>query len=180
MKRKVQIGIWAVLAVVVVAAIIRFRPPPTSATTRHELFFYTVAINFQVPEFCAKIPADALGGTAGAAPKGYQITYLRSQCFYYLAPALHDPRLCDEVKPLKTLTLDGSQINKSGCLDHLRDTSLVGAAMPEEILPGIMNQIGYNDKDVGGPNHYMAFYRSLIQGPGRAEFLKRAATLSLE
>jgi hypothetical protein len=84
-----------------------------------------------------------------AAPVGYQITTLQSSCYRSLADEMHDKSLCDRVVAVRTPTLDGSKLDKAGCLARGGAGTV---AVPDldrmEPFVALMQSLGYGDRDV--------------------------------
>jgi hypothetical protein len=72
--------------------------PPQPPTDR-DVFTYEVALQFKDPELCQKIPPYAEGNGIGGDP-GREISYLQSGCYFHPGGTLHDPSLCDKVRPI--------------------------------------------------------------------------------
>lgn len=66
--------------------------PTLTPIVDRDFFFYSVGVNFQAPQSCSKIARNAAGGFSRET--GYQVAYLRSRCYYDLAQALNDTKLC--------------------------------------------------------------------------------------
>jgi hypothetical protein len=81
--------------------------------TDRDCFIYGVALEFRDSELCRKIPRYTLGGEVGWSPAGYQISYLQSDCYYYMADTVHDASLCDQVRPIRKGFMDGSKFSES-------------------------------------------------------------------
>lgn len=117
----------------------------------HEFFYYTVGVDMDAPELCKKISPGAYTA-AGANPKGYQISYLKSQCFKDIAINTRNPKLCDEVIPLSTLFVDGSKISKEQCLEEVKNSSGAGARVAGEgsaaDLGRILGEMGYERQTI--------------------------------
>lgn len=128
-----------------------------------DLFIYGVALEFRDSGLCQKIPRYALGSEGGFGPAGYQISYLQSQCYYYLADTLHDASLCDNVRPLSKGFLDGSKFNPQDCRARLHSgptAGAVGGAVDPHIIVAMMRKLGYVDQDI--PDFQ---YRNLFNSP---------------
>jgi hypothetical protein len=120
--------------------------------TARDLFIYHVALQFKQPGLCQKIPRYALGFEGGFAPPGYTISYLQSQCYFYLAKTLPDASLCDKVRPLRRGLMDGSKFNSQYCLAnaHPGQSGLAQGGMLD--VP-IMRKLGYLDEEM----HYFQY-----------------------
>lgn len=127
-------------------------------------FFYLVALNFKTAEPCRKIDPLADGGGGGWSPRGFQVVSLKSNCYDELAKRLHDPALCDAVKPVSTLTLDGSGMNKSGCLANINGPLTLAGPDPHNMRPfvRILQQLGYGDQQVAASLHRLLTYNDYL------------------
>ncbi len=154
--------------------------------TDRDFFIYSVALRFEQPGLCQKIARYALGGEGGSDPPGYQIRYLQSQCYLYLADALHDASLCDKVRPLRKGLVDGSKFNSQYCRANLHPGptgSLPGAGVdPRDIVP-MMRKLGYLDQQIhdyryGGESGNAVYdaYRNLRTDELFADRIKAAPT----
>jgi hypothetical protein len=112
-------------------------------------FFHVVAVNLNAPELCGRINPRADGGGGALALAGYQVTSLQSSCYRILADAMHAPSLCDRVVPVRTLTLDGSKMDKADCLSG-RESGTIVTPDPNAMGPfvALMQSVGYGDREV--------------------------------
>jgi hypothetical protein len=115
-----------------------------------DYFFYVVAINFKAPAPCQEIDPLADGGGDGFSQRGYQIQTLRSECYDELARILHDAKLCEQVRPVRTNALDGSRMDKAYCLTHLHGPTTVAVPDVHNMGPfvGLMRKLGYDDRHI--------------------------------
>lgn len=67
-----------------------------------------------MPELCEKISARAYI-SAGLAPRGEQIYYLLSDCYFKLALTTHNQLFCDKVVKKKHWWLSGSRFTSESC-----------------------------------------------------------------
>ena len=136
--------------------VVELKPP-----TDLDDFFYLVAINLKAPALCAKIDPMADGGGAGMAQRGYQVQTMQSKCYFAVAEALHDPKLCDYVKPVKTSVLDGSNLDKAKCASLLPGSAI---ATPDvyrmEQFVSLMRKTGADDSQVAECRYRMEPYNN--------------------
>jgi len=142
-------------------------------------FYLVTAINLKAPEICAKISASAEGN--GGSQRGYQIQTMQAECYMQLAGALHDPGLCDHVKPVRTEYRDGSKVDKSYCVAQMNENRI---ATPYDIpaFAKLMQKAGYDDNRIinfryndgryNSPGYVT--YRNLIEDPNLLSTLRRA------
>lgn len=119
--------------------------------TDRDRFIYGVALEFKQPGLCQKIARYALGGAGGFDPLGYQIRYLQSQCYLYLADTLHDASLCDKVRPLRKGFMDGSKFNSQYCRANLHPgptASAPGGVVDTRVIVPMMRKLGYLDQEI--------------------------------
>jgi len=150
----------------------------TDTPSDRDSFIYEIAISFREPGLCQKITPYAEGGEAGWARPGYQISYLQSNCYLYLAASLPDPSLCDKVRPLRKGFLDGSKMTPEFC----RSNRVVGGAAADgHVVVAAMRRLGYLDQQIrefqyrnlfSNPIH--AAYDQLRQGSEFAERIESA------
>ena len=89
----------------------------------NEWDYEAIATTMNYPKLCYKIYQRAITNGAPWSPKGFQISYLRSQCLFDIAKNLNDPALCtDDIKPYSTFSFDGSRITKAECLLKVNET----------------------------------------------------------
>jgi hypothetical protein len=130
------------------------RYPTGRIPTACEQFTAGVAIDFVRPDWCKRIPIEAVGGTGGFSPKGFQIESLRSDCFLQTAVQTNNTKLCSEVKPIRSDWLDGladgSGYNEAYCRDYIkkfgRNWEGGGLFMSNDELAPVMHQLGYTDQ----------------------------------
>lgn len=129
-------------------------PLPLQPATERDIFTYEVAMQFKDPGLCEKISRYAEGWGGGMGPKGYEISYLRSQCFYNLAGTLHDLSLCDKVRPISKGVRDGSKYSSNWC----RVTPGFAAGMVNsDTLGAWVRKLGYRDEEIQHVLHHGAF-----------------------
>ncbi len=120
---------------------------PMKWPTDQERFIYDIALDFKEPKLCKKIDPYAEGrdmwGGMTPAPAGYQLTYLQSDCYLFLAAALHDDSLCKEVRPLRRGLKDGSQITPDYCRGFPESETL--GTYPYNALT-MMQRVGYDER----------------------------------
>ncbi len=152
--------------------------------TELENFLYVIALNFKAPEVCGKISPSADGGGGGLSPRGYQISSMRSSCYRSLAWDLHDPKLCDQVIPVRSGPLDGSKMDKAYCLEGVSGNGGGDIAVPSFMEPFVryMRRLGYDDARVAADRHdenpynseTQAVYERLLTDPRFIERLRTA------
>jgi TonB family protein len=133
----------------------RLPPVELRAPTDLENFLYLIARNFKAPQVCNKISESADGPGGAMSPRGYQLSSMRSSCYLDLAWDLHDPRLCDEVIPVKTAAYDGSKMDKAYCLEGVSGTGAGTVAVPVFMEPFVryMRLLGYDDARVAADRY---------------------------
>ena len=157
--------------------------------TEEERFIYDIALEFRQPKLCQKIGPYAEGrdwwGGMTPAPAGYQITYLQSDCYLFLASVLRDNSLCDKVRPVRRGVKDGSQITPDFCrADPESPFSLPPGGVPNPYtVVAMMEKIGYDEQAIrefqysshySGPIHDA--YDRLLKEDRLAEHVKAAPT----
>jgi len=113
-------------------------------------FFDIIANAFKAPDLCERIHPLANGGGGGFNPRGLEVERLQSSCYYNVAIELHDPSLCEHVKPVRIEGMDGSRFDAAYCRDHLfAPTSVIPD--PHRMGPFVhfMQQLGFGDGEVG-------------------------------
>ena len=138
-------------------------------------FFYLVAFNFKAPAVCGKIQPMAQGDTSQNAERGYRIETLQSKCYRNLATALHDPSLCEHVRPVRSGQYDGSKIDRAYCVQGSRGTlQELATPNPHRMDPfvEIMRRAGFGDEEVAqfmyrAPENNPTYeaYRTLLKDP---------------
>jgi TonB family protein len=125
------------------------------APTDLEDFFYLIALNFKAPDVCEKISRSAEGSGGAMSPRGYQVSSMRPSCYQSLAWDLHEPRLCDQVIPVKTAALDGSKMDKAYCLERVSGNGSGHVAVPAFMEPFVryMRLLGYDDARVAADRY---------------------------
>jgi hypothetical protein len=146
---------------------------PFDPPTEQDSFFYGVAGQFREPVFCGRISRYAAGSVDGWGRPGYQIIYLQSQCYFYLAGELHDVSLCDKVRPISRGLFDGSKFTPQAC----RKSG--GYHISEIIDPHTvamwMGRLGYGDEEFyhltyrGYNSHIYEAYQRLSKEPAFKE-----------
>jgi hypothetical protein len=120
--------------------------------TDRDRFIYAVATQFREPGLCQKISRHAEGsggGTLGGLP-GYNVSYLQSNCYWNLAAVLHDPSLCDKVRPISKGFLDGSKYNPAEC--RANRASGIGV-VDQHTIVAMMRKLGYVDQEIRDFRH---------------------------
>ncbi len=79
-----------------------------------EFAYSYLAPEFNMPCLCEKIAADAVL-TAPWGGQGHQITFTRSDCFFYMALKTGDASYCDRVRPAAHPILDGRAMTPENC-----------------------------------------------------------------
>ncbi len=157
----------------------------------YELFYYSIAIGANSPVYsqklCNKLSWNGYT-TAGFNPKGFQVSYLRSDCFRYLAYNLKNLSFCEEVKPLSMQWLDGSENTKEHCVEEVKSAGPSGsggiAASPlPDNYEEILKEAGYTRDAM--PERYKqdfkeqseAFYTWITEIRETDEFLQKVDNL---
>ena len=169
-----------------VGPVTRPAPPPRLPAVTLQMptdlddFYLVTATSLKAPEICAKISASAEGG--GGSERGYQVRTMQAECYMQLAAALHDPGLCDRVKPVRTEYKDGSKIDKTYCMAQMHAAE--GIAIPYDIpaFAKLMQKAGYDDARIinfrynhgryNSPTY--SSYKKLIEEPQMLSALHRA------
>lgn len=151
-----------------VDSLTRYFFPIGRAPNWHELFYHDVAVDMDAPELCEKIFSGA-GGTAGFAPKGYQISLRRSECFTDVAFNTKNPNLCNEVVSVSTLFLDGSKVSKWHCLQNISNPQRAGRIASNGLLSTplsrILNEMGIDPYAVTKPYSLTQWQASYVSHP---------------
>jgi hypothetical protein len=131
------------------------RYPTARIPTTCEKFTAGVAIDFVRPEWCKRIRIEAVAG-AGDSAKGFQIDSWRSDCFLAIAIETSNPKLCSEVKPIRSDWFgdglaDGSGYNEAYCIARVKKSrgyndEGVGFFISNDELAPFMHQLGYTDQ----------------------------------
>ena len=143
-------------------------------------FYYVTAVNLKHPEICQKINASAMGG-GDRWSRGYQIRTMQSECYMDLAAALHDPGLCDRVKPVRTESEDGSKVDKNYCVEQINAPTIV-TPRDMDSFAKLMQKAGYDDARIinfrynHGRYNSPAYevYRKLVEEPQLLSALRQA------
>jgi hypothetical protein len=135
---------------------------PLQPATDRDIFVYEVAMQFKDAGSCEKISRYAEGSGGGMGPPGYEISYLRSQCFYNLAGALHDLSLCDRVRPISKGVRDGSKYSPQSC--RVRPGHAAGI-VNSQTIGAWMRRLGYRDEEI---RHVL--YRGAFNSPISAKY----------
>lgn len=114
-----------------------------------EWCYIDIALNTKSPELCYKISPKAVY-TAGFSPRGHQIYYWRSLCFMDVAVKTGDVKLCEEVRTISTLFLNGSKTSKKECIACASGASSRcwtsdGYACHTKLL---LEKMGYKESDI--------------------------------
>src|SRR3989344_9240359 len=129
---------------------------------RYEDFYQEIALSFNEPGLCQKIAPDAVL-SAAFTTKGFQISSVRSKCFYNIALKYNTPAVCEQVKPVAHFFLDGSKISVEGC----RQTLLTEGAVSNmstyfaEDIVGILQEMGYTPDKISQEEAYRVFVKDL-------------------
>ena len=146
----------AVIALLVILGVARYgntigRGAETTPTNR-DFFFSDLALSLNAPQLCEKITPGAVQGL-GFNPAGYQVYYVKSDCYYKIAFLYRNPDLCSKVIEKKDSYIDGSRISPKGCTeDFQRDPSgedNVAYGDPDaQLLQDAMKSVGYDDNKI--------------------------------
>lgn len=122
---------------------------PGQAPQENEMAYYAIATDINNAGLCSKISASAYT-SAGFNPAGYQISYLRSDCYMHVAVGTKNPTLCQKVKGLSTLFLDGSKVSPAECVKEIQnpDTAFGGTSGSYFNTQTILTQLGYSEEMV--------------------------------
>jgi len=117
-------------------------------------------------KLCYKIYPKAHNTGLGSNPEGYQVAYLRSDCFFNVAIDTNNISLCDEVKEYNSLYVDGSAYSRKNCLKTIKTNLASGVTdddyfndIPPSDFVEIMKQMGYaydtipKEYDAGGNSY---------------------------
>lgn len=108
---------------------------------KFEHAYLVISRDLKTPELCYKISPDAIDRGRGT------ISRVRSECFYNVATSTGNLDLCQEVKPLKSLTLDGYTYTKGKCRVDARNPSdsNVSSSFDAKL---ILTTAGYADQEI--------------------------------
>lgn len=180
-----RVRVLTVCALLVIGVFVFWRTHTKAPTVRDE-FFYNVAFHFRAPDVCDKINRFAEGRGDGWEEPGYQTSYMRSNCYFDLAGALHDSQLCDHVRPFNTLFEDGSKWNPIDCRLLRDDKPLGPVPQAREQFVQTMKSLGYSidtgqRSQLGAFGAYWDFFLRLAKedanAPERQEFLRKVRAM---
>ncbi len=120
-----------------------------------DIFFRGVAIDFGLPQLCEKVSPKAYS-VAGFSPRGTQISYWRSECFFEAATRTKTIQYCNEVIPLNKWNplffawhLDGSFYSKGNCIAGVRGNYEGDFSGSPALTDEIMQEMGYTKEVLG-------------------------------
>ncbi len=123
----------------------------TREPNEFENAYFAMTLNIKNPRelgLCEKISPKAIF-TARFADSDHQISYVRSECFFAEALFTKNTKLCDNVKTISMLFLNGNAISKTNCIDEIHNTTsiyeMAGASFNAE---KIMKYLGYNETNI--------------------------------
>ena len=136
---------------IAIVLLVLLRPSPLGAETRKpnrlERAYTALVTHGYSASLCEKISPKALNRFSFNSP-GSQISYKRSECFFYAAATELNNSYCNEVVEATAWFLDGSGFSPESCRDFvtagkpLRAT--IGIADHEELL----RAAGFDDEDL--------------------------------
>src|SRR5712691_12601908 len=106
----------------------------------YEEFYRYIAQEFDEPGLCGKISWTAI------LPGGFfeDQSYMRSECYDYIAGRTKNPWLCWRVKRYGAFSLLSHQTSVWSCLDHAFHGWNGGIGINPEALTGFFNEMGYD------------------------------------
>lgn len=85
--------------------------------TEQDLFLFDVGVTFTSRDACQRIHPYAEGH--GDDGPGYEIRYLQSECYYFVAQATHVESFCEHVRAVSVGMKDGSKFTPRFCKKQL-------------------------------------------------------------
>ena len=119
------------------------RPP-----NEHELFYTAVAANLS--KLCEKISKRALVENGpNLTSTEWQVSYERSECYYYAAFKTKDESLCDSVNKVITLPSNASDISGSACHEVIHNHRVRSdePTLPYSSIGSLLKEMRYKDED---------------------------------
>lgn len=125
-------------------------PFGSRSPNEHELFYTAVAATFGDSKLCEKISKRALveNGPNLTATE-WEVSYQRSECYFYAAFKTKDESLCDSVNKVITLPSNASDISGSACREviHNRRARSHEPTLPYSSIGSLLKEMGYTDED---------------------------------
>ena len=108
--------------------------------TKYEEFFRYIAQELDEPGLCEKISWTAI------LPGGFfeDQSYMRSECYEYIAGRTRNPWLCWRVKRYGSFSLLSHQTSMWSCLDYAIHGWNGGIGINPDDLPGFFKEMGYD------------------------------------
>jgi hypothetical protein len=128
-------------------------------------------------DLCYKISPKAYS-RAGFSPRGYQISYTRSNCFYQVALKTQNRQLCEKVITYETSgCVDGSKISQDECLNDITKNERSSAPLPDAEL--ILRFLGYTEEDFKNDrfNKDKDFFDLYLKTRNTSHFLEKLVQL---
>ena len=110
-----------------------------------EFTYSYLASDLELPEICEKISPNAFL-TAGFNPRGYQISYTKSDCYDNLALKTGNSDYCTHVIEKKAFFLDGDELTEKRCRERLESGTELNRGGGDFEL--ILRFSGYQDGDL--------------------------------
>ncbi len=110
-----------------------------------EFAYSYFASDMKMPEICEKIAPDAYLAAA-LNPRGLQISYTRSDCYFHLALATRDKSHCSKVAPKPDLLLDGSNETREDCEREVASGAGLNSGGGDPDL--LLRSMGYLDEQL--------------------------------
>lgn len=146
-----------------------------------ERAYYDMAVRFNNPDLCRKIPDNVIGIGWSIDP-GFLMIPVRSACLTALAAKTKDRELCSGVQPVQQDKLDGYGFTSEYCLGNVDDfTKAVHESTLRPDWEQVLRILGYAEEDIPQAVQQSADARSLwlsfadhlisAENPQRASFL---------
>jgi hypothetical protein len=95
----------------------KFSEQPIQPATEQDLFLFDVGVTYTSWDACQRIHPYAEGH--GDDGPGYEIRYLQSECYYFVAQAMHVESFCEHVRAVSVGMKDGSKFTPRFCKKQL-------------------------------------------------------------
>jgi hypothetical protein len=95
----------------------KFSEQPIQPATERDLFLFDVGVTYTSWDACQRIHPYAEGH--GDDGPGYEIRYLQSECYYFVAQAMHVESFCEHVRAVSVGMKDGSKFTSRFCKKQL-------------------------------------------------------------
>src|ERR1700722_18257660 len=135
----------AVLFLVVMVSLSGIRSWPDQIrgmrpANKYENFYRYIAQELDEPQLCERISCTALlPGGVFLAP-----SYVRSECYEFIAGRTKNPKLCWDVKRYGSVSLLSQQASMWSCLDHAIHGWNGGVGMNPDELTAFFAEMGYD------------------------------------